>query len=213
MPSFAIDGTPEQFREIQERIDNCGYKILNANKVTKRVVFAYDKDVAKIRYPKNVKNRTVVVYGDRYQFISNDDELAAYLARQISLAIRSFDGIGGGFLRSLQICAAPKKFQIVADKRAVDFMVVAGYNPVGLITYVQKTSPQARQDFISHNNLTSKRLAIIYEYILTKYPYYLKHNPYLRSEAYQNFLLTSQKNRKLLEEKIKSGSKKEVKYE
>jgi hypothetical protein len=129
-------------------------------------------------------------------------------------------GISGGkdSLTLLETLAAlrvfyPKKFEIVADKRAVDYMVTAGYNPVGLITFIQKTSPQARQDFISHKNLTSKRLAIIYEYIFTKYPYYLLHNPYINSEAYQNFLLTSYKNRKMLEEKIMTGSKKAIKYE
>lgn len=210
---LAQEANLQEVQSIQERIDNCGYKILNANKIQKRVVFAYNKNEAKIRYPESVKNRKVVFYDSDYQYAANDDELAAYIAREISLAIRSFDGVAGGFLRSLQVCASPKKFEIVADKRAVDYMVMAGYNPIGLITYIQKSSPQARQDFISHKNLTSKRLAIIYEYIFTKYPYYLLHNPYINSEAYQNFLLTSYKNRKLLEEKIMSGSREAIKYE
>ncbi|MBQ3101542.1 hypothetical protein IJC60_00905 [bacterium] len=214
LTTFALDNDDlVKTQNIQERIDDCGYKILNANKIERRVVFAYDKNDVKFRYPNSVKNRKVVLYENDYQFISNNDELAAYLAREISLAIRSFDGVAGGFLRSLQVCASPKKFEIVADKRAVDYMVMAGYNPIGLITYIQKSSPQARQDLISNKNLTSKRLAIIYEYILTKYPYYLVHNPYIQTEAYQNFLLTSYKNRKLLEQKITSGSKKAVKYE
>ena len=70
-----------------------------------------------------------------------------------------------------------------------------------------------RQDLISTHNLTSKRLAIIYEYIYTKYPYYLKENPYFKTESYQNFLLTSINNRKMLEEKIKNNSKGNLKYE
>ncbi len=213
LPSFALEGDLGKKQEIQTRIDNCGYKILNANKIERRIVFEYDENSAKAKYPKSVKNRTVIFYKDDYQFVSNEDELAGYIAREISLAIRSFDGVGRGFLRSLQVCASPKKFEIVADKRAVDYMVRAGYNPIGLITFIQKTSPQARQDFISNKNLTSKRLATIYEYVLTKYSYYLVHNPYLYSESYQNFLLTSYKNRKMLEEKIMTGSKKAVKYE
>lgn len=139
--------------------------------------------------------------------------MAAFLAREISLAERSFDGIGSGFLRTLQIKAAPKKFEIVADKRAVDYMVNAGYNPIALITYIQKNSIQKRQDLISAHNLTSKRLAIIYEYIYFKYPYFIKNNPYLYSESYQNFLLTSRYNRNLLYEKIKNNSKESLKYE
>ena len=92
-------------------------------------------------------------------------------------------------------------------------MVKAGYNPIALITYIHKTTPQKRYDIVSTQNLTTKRTATLYEYIYTKYPYYLANNVYINNEHYQNFLLTSQNNRKLLEEKIKSGSKKELKYE
>ena len=80
-------------------------------------------------------------------------------------------------------------------------MVKAGYNPIALITFIQKTVPQKRYDTISTKNLTSKRLAHIYEYIYTKYPYY------------QNFLLTSQNNRRMLEEKVKNNSREILKYE
>ena len=213
--AFANDSDLLKEQSIQQQINNCGMKILNANKVEKRVVFVYSDSDKKslIKSNSELTDRQVILYNDIYKFIDNDDELAAFLSRGISLSIRSFDGIGKGLLRSLQIKAAPKKFEIVADKRAVDYMVNAGYNPVGLITFIQKTSPQKRQDKISNHNLTSKRLAIIYEYIYTKYPYYLKNNPYINTESYQNFLLTSQNNRRLLEEKIKSNSKEKLNYE
>lgn len=162
---------------------------------------------------KTLSNREVILYENTYKNIENQDELAAFLSREIAIASRSYDGLANGFLRSLQIKAAPKKFEIVADKRAVDFMVASGYNPIGLITFIQKTVSQQRQDTFSTHNLTSKRLAIIYEYIYTKYPYYLKENPYFYSESYQNFLLTSLNNRKLLAEKIRTNSKDDLKYE
>lgn len=213
--AFANDSDLLKEQSIQQQINNCGMRILNANKVEKRVVFVYSDSDKKSLLKSNseLTDRQVILYGDTYKFIENNDELAAFLSRGISLSIRSFDGIGNGFLRSLQIKAAPKKFEIVTDKRAVDYMVKAGYNPVGLITFIQKTSPQKRQDKISNHNLTSKRLAIIYEYIYTKYPYYLKNNPYINTESYQNFLLTSQNNRRLLEEKIKTNSKEKLNYE
>lgn len=213
--AFANDSDLLKEQSIQQQINNCGMRILNANKVQKRVVFVYSKNDKKSLLKSNseLTSRQVILYNDTYKFIDTNDELAGYLSRGISSSIRSFDGVGNGFLRSLQIKAAPKKFEIVADKRAVDYMVNAGYNPIGLITFIQKTSPQKRQDTISNHNLTSKRLAIIYEYIYTKYPYYLKNNPYINTESYQNFLLTSQDNRKLLEEKIKSNSKRKPHYE
>ena len=112
--------------------------------------------------------------------------------------------------KSVKMKAAPKKYELVFDKLAVDYMVKAGYNPLGLITFINKSCPQVRQDTFSTKNLTSKRLANIYERIYTKYPAYLANNEYLYNDYYQNFLLTSQENRKKLEEKITSGNKKQV---
>lgn len=202
---------------IQNRIDKCAFKILNANKIEKRVVFVYDNVEKQTKLSldsaSTLTKRQVVVYAPMYKFLDSEDELAAYLAREISLALRTYDGICNGFLRSLQVGASPKKFEIVADKRAVDYMVNSGYNPIALIIHIQKSSPQRRFDKISNHNLTSKRLAIIYEYIYTKYPYYLKNNVYLNNEYYQNFLLTSQTNRSMFEQKIKTGSGEILKYE
>lgn len=214
-PSFASCEDLVARQTVQKSINNCGYKILNANKIQKRIIFVYDSAEKKalLKNDNTLLNREIIVYSKDYKFFENNDEMAAFLAREISLAERSFDGVGRGFLRTLQVKAAPKKFEIVADKRAVDYMVNAGYNPIALITHIQKTSAQKRQDLISTHNLTSKRLAIIYEYIYYKYPYFIKDNPYLYSESYQNFLLTSKYNRNLLYEKIKNNSKEKLKYE
>ncbi|MBE7702926.1 MAG: hypothetical protein E7Z89_02620 [Cyanobacteria bacterium SIG28] len=201
---------------IQSRIDNLGNKILNSNSLSKRVVFVYD-DVSKknmIKECDTLTKRQVVVYKDDYKYIASDDELAAYLSREIPAAIRSYDGIASGWLSSAKIKAAPKKYELVFDKFAVDYMVKAGYNPLGLITFINKSCPQARQDAVSTKNLTSKRLAHIYEYIYMKYPYFLENNTYQTNEHYQNFLLTSQKNRQMLSDKIRSNNlKKTLKYE
>ena len=203
------------YQSIQQRIDDIGSKLLNSNKIEYRVVFVcteQDKK-AKLKVEKSLTDRQVVLYQNDYKFIDSDDEMAAFLARGILYAMKSYRGAFNGYLSALQIKAAPKKFEIVADKRAVDFMVKAGYNPLGLITYIQKSEPQKRFDKIATKNLASKRTAIIYEYIYTKYPYYLQNNEYITNEHYQNFLLTSESNRQLLLQKVKSASKKELDYE
>ena len=92
-------------------------------------------------------------------------------------------------------------------------MVNAGYEPLGLIVFLNKTAPQKRSDVISRHNLTSKRLARIYEYIYFKYPEYLSSTTYLDNQYYKNFLLNSVENRKKLYEKIEKKSTKDVKYE
>ncbi len=214
---FAIeDSTIKKECEIQKRLNTVGVNILNSNKIDERIVFAYDKKEVKEKLSavkdKTLLNRQVVIYGYDLKFIEDDNELAAFLSRHIAEAYRSYSGAFNGRLSSLKMKAAPKKYQIIFDKIAVDYMVQAGYNPIAMITYINKSKVQKRTNSLTEN-LASKRLAAVYEYIYTKYPYYLKNNDYFYNVNYQNFLLTSQNNRKMLEEKIKSGSKEELKYE
>lgn len=214
--AFAVDDN-QLAKEItiQSKIDETGARLLNANKIDKRIVFAYDKadKKAKLKIDPAITSRQVILYEGDYKYIANEDELAAFLARKILIALKSYNGLFNGYLGSFEVKAAPKKFELAADKRAVDFMVTAGYHPVALITFIQKSCPQKRFDRFSNRNLTSKRLAHIYEYIYTKYPYYLANNPYFETEAYQNFLLTSLNNRRLFQKKVKTGSKEAVDYE
>ncbi len=200
---------------IQGRVDNIGVKLLNANRIQNRMIFVYTKEQKQkeLSLSKSLTSRQIIVYDGLYQSVQTDDELAAMLAREISSAVKSYSGIWGGKLDAAQVTLGSKKFETVADKRAVDYMVNAGYNPLGLIVYINKTCPQKRGDKIGRHNLTSKRLARIYEYITYKYPSYLENNEYINNEFYQNFLLTSVENRKKLEQKIKTGSKEEIDYE
>lgn len=200
--------------QIQTHIDNIAVNILNSNKIPKRVVFVYDKRAKKnvLSTDKTITKRQVIIYDELYQSIQTDDELAGVLSREIATALKTYDGPNGS-ITTIQILLGAKKFEMYADKRAVDYMVKAGYNPLALIIHINKVYPQKKFDSFSRHNLTSKRLARIYEYITYKYPEYLKDNEYINNEYYQNFLLTSLKNRKMLKEKIMENSNKELKYE
>lgn len=218
---FASENTNEieqklyKNNDIQSRINDIGTNLLNCGKVQKRVVFAYNELDKKrlLDMYRELTSRQVVIYGKAYENTEDDNELAAMLAREISYIVKSYHGMWGGRIDSMQIMLGSKKFEIVADKRAVDYMVKAGYNPLGLITYINKTCPQKRSDRISRHNLTSKRLAQIYEYITYKYPEFLDDGEYEDNKYFQNFLLTSLKNRSMLNEKIRTKSTKELKYE
>lgn len=201
--------------EIQTRIDSVAVKLLNHNKITKRIIFTYDKKEKKkaLSTDKALTKRQVIIYDGLYQHVQTDDELAAMLAREISIAMKSYDGSFGGWVDSAQVALGSKKFETVSDKRAVDYLVNAGYNPLAVIVFINKTCPQKRHDTFSRHNLTSKRLARIYEYITYKYPQYLENNEYINNEYYQNFLLTSVENRKKLAEKIKAKATKDIDYE
>lgn len=215
LPTTAIETIPAKENSIQTHIDNIGTKILNKNKINKRIIFTYNKQTKEklISTDKRLLKRQIIVYDGLYQSTQNDDELAAMLSREISTVMKSYSGIWGGRLDSIQVTLGSKKFETVADKRAVDYMVNANYNPLALIIFINKTCPQKRSDRFSRHNLTSKRLARIYEYITYKYPEYLTNNELLNNQYYQNFLLTSIENRKKLEEKIKNNSAEELDYE
>lgn len=201
-------------KNIQNQIDEVAFRILNANQIPKRVVFVYGENEKKsILKLDTLTKRQVVVFGNVYKSIETVDELAAFIAREIPMAVRSYQGIGSGWLSSVKIKAAPKKYELLSDKMAVDLMVKAGYNPIGLIILINKTCPQNRQDKFSTSNLTSKRLALIYEHIMINYPYFLVKNSYIANQYYQNFLLTSVYNRKMLEIKMRTNSREKLKYE
>ena len=205
----------EKENVIQTRIDSVGTTLLNTNKIPRRIVFVYNKKDKKALLSTNkaLTKRQIIIYDGLYQSIQTDDELAAMLAREISTAVKTYDGMWGGTLDTLEIALGSKKFETYADKRAVDYMVNAGYNPLALIIFINKTCPQKRFDRFSRHNLTSKRLARIYEYITYKYPQYLENNELIENEYYQNFLLTSLENRIKLKEKIINKSTEEIKYE
>lgn len=209
---FLLISTPVLAESMQHRIDSIGFGILNANKINKRIIFTYSELDKKQIVPKEITRREVIIYGDTVQYAETDDEIAAMLSQKISNAYKSYEGLGKGTIGSLQVLISPKKYEIVGDRLAVDYMVRAGYNPLGLITFINKSCPQKKYDLISKHYLTSKRLAEIYEYILVKYPYFLQNNTYVDNVYYQNFLLNSIENRKLLETKLKNNSYEKVKY-
>lgn len=210
------DDTLSEYEEgmfLQKHIDAVGYKILNANGINERMVFTYKGKEEMVKLDPALTKRNIFIYDKIIQYTSEDDEIAAYLAIGICKVAESYKEAFRGYLSSLQMKCAPKKYELYFDKLAVDYMVKAGYNPLGLITFIHKAYPQKRYDKVSRHNLTSKRLAKIYEYIYIKYPYFIKENSYITNDVYQNFLLTSASNRKLLYDKLKSGSKKAVRYE
>ncbi len=214
LPAKAYDN--EAIKEeivYQQHINNVGTHILNTNMINKKIVFVYDKDDKKnLLNDPTLTKRQIIFYNKYFKHVESNDELAAFLAREISLAVKSYSGEWGGIVSSAQVKAASKKYEIFADKRAVDYIVKAGYNPLGLITLINKTEPNGILGKIRHNT-PSKRMATIYEYIYFNYPEFIENNSYISNIHYQNFLLSSSYNRSLLKEKIRTNSKEELKYE
>jgi len=191
---------------VQKRIDRVGFRILNANELDKRIIFSYNKKKKKSLLAPEVYKRQIVITDEDLAHSATEDELAAIIARKISFGMKSYGGAIKGWMGTFEAASSPKKYEVIADKMAVEFLVKAGYNPLALITYINKTCPEKRQDTFSKHNLTSKRLMYIYEYIYKNCLYFIEYNnEYIKNEYYQNFLLNSTEQRRELEKNYKKG--------
>lgn len=200
--------------ELQTRMNSVGFRILNSNRIEKRFTFMAINRVYTRDFWTDVSsvNRIVWVKPVVIPYIDSDDELAAILSHSIAHGTDTYEGILRGYISILNYWVAPNKYDLKADKLAVDYMVNSGYNPLAIITILNKIGKQYRYDIFSNHTLVSRRMMLIYEYIYTKYPTILVDNEYKDNIYYQNFLLTSRNNRMLLLDKVKAGSDKKVNY-
>ena len=69
--------------QIQKHVSDIGFKLLNANKIDVRMIFVYKSEGTKINLEPGLTKREIIAYEKNLQFASNDDEVAAFLAREI----------------------------------------------------------------------------------------------------------------------------------
>lgn len=196
--------------EIQT-VNKIGFKLLNDNRIPHRMTFSIAKNKHANAATKRINNE-IVVTDTLIKTSDSLDEIAAVIAHEIAHGVDNRQGAFNGAFSFLGNAFNPKKYEYKSDKIAVDYLVKSGYNPLALITILNKISAQYRFDWNSTHPLTSRRMAEIYEYIYVKYPQYLVQNEFRENIYYQNFLLTSKENREKLQKKIESNSKRKVKY-
>ena len=203
---FADELRLEQEAKYQKQIMQIGYRILNANQIDKRMTFFYStsKD---INAATSLRGKQIVVYKGIIPLLDTDDELAAVIAHEIAHGIDAYKGLW----RRITMTSAPKSYEFKSDKKGVDLMVNAGYNPVAMIITLNKICEEPNWFEISSTHPGgSERLTAIYEYIYTKYPAYLIDNEYKNNLYYQNFLLTSKKERQRIQKKYNESNVKAV---
>ena len=211
LPVMALTVEVKSAGKNEKIVCEIGYRLLNANQIPYKITFYVINNTKDPNASTYYRDGSIGVYDSLIKYTQDENELAGVLAHEISHAIDYRQGILRGYFSFLNAFSS-KNYEYKADKRAVDFMVKANYNPIGLIVALNRIAPEYRYDVFSTHPLTSRRTATIYEYIYTKYPEYLVQNEYKDNMIYQNFLITSKENRKRLEEKIKSNSTKKVKY-
>ena len=184
----------------QAYIENIGYRLLNANRIDKRMNFVFNgKNI--INATSSGLTREITLYKGIANILKTDDEFAGILAHEISHAVDSYNYNMISYFLTTKM--APRKYEYRCDLRAVDFMVKAGYDPLGMIVALNRVLDENRTwTILCTHPRGSLRLMKVYEYIYNKYPYFLVNSPYKNDPDYQNFLLTSRKQRMKLQEKI-----------
>lgn len=194
---FADELRLDKEAKYQKQVMQVGFRILNANQIEKRMTFYYinNKDV---NAATAMSNKTICLYKGIIPFFDSDDELAAVLSHEIAHALDAHKGLW----RRLTMAASSKSYEFKADKKGVDLMVNAGYNPVAMIVVLNKILGEQNwfERPISHP-IGSQRLITVYDYIYSKYPEYLVDNEYKNNLYYQNFLLTTKKERALVRQR------------
>lgn len=213
----------ERTGRIEQKVYEVGFKLLNENKFPKRVRFVVDESNGSkqvINASTDYRNGTITIWKGLLFYIENDDELAAVLGHELT----HVEQFSKGFWpwKRVKMYYAPKFYEYDADLKGVDYMVKAGYNPVAMISVMNRAFPEASKYrkfelfmtkafllgvfFPSYvpldtHPVSSKRLDNVYNHIQTNYPQYLNGentNPYI-----QNFLINSEKCKDIKEIKEK----------
>lgn len=202
---ITMDNIWKKLGKREEKINLVGSRLLNENKIPKRVFFKLEKGNYIVNASARYIDKQVTVYAGLLNYVDNDDELAAVLAHEIAHDMDFYRGFGQKFVMTFN----KKSYEYKADLLGIDYMVKAGYNPVAMITIMNKIGNESVWDWggsTSHPK-TSKRLMKDYEYIYKKYPKYLKSDM-TKSIYYKTWINTAEKDIQKFEQREKERASK-----
>jgi len=146
----------------EQKILEVGTKIINANKLEKRIAIQMIINNNTINAHTDITNKTVSIYSGLLPYLDNDDELAFVIGHEMGHAIDAYDG---GFFKWANMKLNSKEYEYNADLIGVDLMAKAGYNPLAAICTANKWMPEDYWDFwvFTSHPKTSSRLLKMYE--------------------------------------------------
>jgi predicted Zn-dependent protease len=191
--SFAYGWSEEQQNNAVKRI---GTSLLSKSKIpsSRQVAFLVVQQDEVNAYTD--QNNNVVVYRGILPYLEKEDELAFIIAHELGHVeqyhvvrgmfrsgilsiLTSFIGTktNTGNLSGVAGDMAYKKFsrndEFKADKRGIDFLVAAGYNPLASICVLYKIGSNYMDIWADHPS-TEKRITKDYLYIEENYPQYIE---------------------------------------
>ena len=201
---FALDWDSQS---ALNRVNNIGSKLLKANNVNYDIEFkvSHEEDVNAYA---NI-DKEIYVYKGLLEHVDNDEELAATIGHEMGHIINGHCA-KQGILNSIISVIANKvtKNQIVsatgqylaqsklsrtdefeADLTGVDLIAKAGYNPLAMISLLNKISGNYIDILQSHPS-GEKRILNVYNYIEYNYPSYIKKG--YNTDSYKKALVMIQ---------------------
>lgn len=176
----------------EEKVLDVGTKLINVNKLDKRVVLRVVRNTKVINAYASPTEKSVNIYVGVLPYCDNDDELAAIIGHEIGHCLDYYDG----FLKWFFIMNFnSKEYEYKADLIGIDMMVKAGYNPLAAICMANKVLDESYWDnfFFWTHPKGSKRALAMYKYIYAKYPWALKTDM-VNNINYENFVNYSKKD-------------------
>lgn len=175
----------------QKRLNNIAYKIIKANSLPSGISIKVSNDEDANAYA-NI-NKEIYVFKGMLNYATTDDEIAAVLSHEMGHIVNGHnakqsilnsvissvagsvepktDGqaIGVAAAEQLSTTRLSRKDEYEADITAVDLLVKAGYNPLALISVLNKICGNY-VDVLSTHPTGEKRLMNIYDYTSYNYP-------------------------------------------
>ena len=184
-----------------QRVNTIGKKLIVANGIGQNITFKVS-DQADINAYANI-NKEVYVYKGLLQYVTDDQELAAVISHELghilnghcakhgvlntgvnvlaNVAAQKVGTVAAGVGQQLVSSKMSRKDEFEADITGVDIMTKAGYNPLAMISVLNKICGNYIDIFQSHPS-GEKRLLNIYNYVEYNYPAKLKAG--FKSDSY-----------------------------
>ncbi len=200
--------TKSQKQTMTRRINDICDRLLERNKISTKVRMKLKKTSDVNAYANMY--REIVVFSGLIKICENDDELAGVIAHELGHLVNAhvykinivndIASISLQAAKEVPIVGLPaalvykvgfrtwmRSEEFESDVTAVDLLVGAGYNPLGMLSILQKITGEKYIDFLKTHPSGEKRTLYIYDYIAKAYPEYIEQG--FDTESYEEFLI------------------------
>ena len=205
MFNLAFAATDWNSEAALKRVNDIGSKLLKANNVNYDIEFKVSNEEDVNAYAN--LDKEIYVYKGLLEFVDNDEELAGVIGHEMGHIINghcakqgvlgtAFAVIANMITKNETVSAigttlAQSKLsrtdEFEADISGVDLMTKAGYNPLAMVSLLNKISGDAYIDILQTHPSGEKRILNVYNYI--EYNYASKLSKGYNTNSYEKALV------------------------